>query len=238
MTSRIILFLKKIHVSGYNCVPPRYSDFRLLHKNQSALLNYPANQDNQFKPDDLMANLNKALCSRGGTVLDTHIGGGALMRAVLKAKQPYIGFESDRYLFDEAVGSLKNYRYLYYVKRRQEEMKFNIYHTLTLAHPFELPSPTQENYKLVGQVQVRNVEEAYAATQNLGPGGWALNNTSTMSKADRIRSTSVGDIAVAEDGTAHRFEMVGTSKVDFTLPTLEGRQEDGLKKFSGLNFFF
>ena len=100
-------------------------------------------------------------------------------------------------------------------------MKFNIYHAKKLANPFDMPEPATDNYTLVGQVDAADVEQAYLRTQNLGPEGWPLQSTTTKALSERIRSTSVGDIILSEDGQASRIEMIGTKIVQFTPPSDE-----------------
>lgn len=104
---RILIFLKNRPGCNGPIPPPGYVDYRKLHKNQTALLSYPADQKSQFKPLDLFKDLVAALCPKNGIVLDTHMGGANLLRVSLPAGQTYIGIEPHEGLFNDACKCLR-----------------------------------------------------------------------------------------------------------------------------------
>ena len=75
--------------------------------------------------------------------------------------------------------------------------------------------PEVEEMSLIAEIEARNLDEAFAITQNgVEADCWIDNATSTkfIHPDDNFRSFSVGDAFCDEDGNFHRCELTGWTR--------------------------
>ena len=81
---------------------PEYVNMEYLCKG-SSIIYHQADQKRQYKPQSLCTDIVLALTPLGGTVLDTHMGNGALSTSCQITGRSYVGIESCPELFYKAV---------------------------------------------------------------------------------------------------------------------------------------
>lgn len=91
-------------------------------------------------------------------------------------------------------------------------MKFTVWHAIRPTFGFSgHPEFIEANYKRVAIVESQSVTDVYRITNHV-EGSWTR-NPEVVQFTGTPRSTSVGDVVVAETGTTYRCEMTGWSKI-------------------------
>jgi len=95
----LILMLK--HTKQF----PKHLNMKLICK-KSGMLYHSANQKQQYKPHTLCKDIILALSISNNVILDTHMGSANLGVECINLGRRYVGIESDKRLFDDAVEKL------------------------------------------------------------------------------------------------------------------------------------
>lgn len=91
-------------------------------------------------------------------------------------------------------------------------MKFTVWHAIKPNFGFGVsPEFNEQNYQRVAIVESPSVDEVFRITNHIDQ-SWTK-NPEVIKFVGQPRSTSVGDVVVAETGTTYRCEMAGWSKI-------------------------
>lgn len=103
-------------------------------------------------------------------------------------------------------------------------MKYTVWHAINPTYGIGGHREFSKlNFKRVALVESNSVDDVYRITNHIDDPWW--DNPEVIKKVEESRSTSVGDVVVAEDGTAYRCEMVGWSKYPVCHMEMAGWQE-------------
>jgi hypothetical protein len=76
----------------------------------------------------------------------------------------------------------------------------------------EAPSFNEDNFKLIAEVDTDDLDEAYELTNTINQ-EWHLNGGVKLIGAMGCRSTSIGDVLIANSGRCYRVESVGFKEI-------------------------
>jgi hypothetical protein len=92
-------------------------------------------------------------------------------------------------------------------------MKYSIWHAKNPTFGFGEKPKFPEEYENVALIGADSIDDVFRITNHIDS-DWRMNPEVFESFKDRVRSTSVGDVVVDEEGTSFYCAPVGWTKID------------------------